>query len=51
MFHMRKNITCVLEQVEFHLEASKMNCNFFLNVENKHWQVPHQCDFQEVLQM
>ncbi len=56
MFHMRKNIICVLEQVEFYLEASEMNLLhvlqiFVLNVENKYWQVPHQCDFQEALQM
>jgi hypothetical protein len=25
MFHMRKNITCILEQVEFHLETFEMN--------------------------
>jgi hypothetical protein len=25
MFHMRKNTTCILEQVEFHLEVSEMN--------------------------
>jgi hypothetical protein len=53
---MRKNIICVLEQVEFYLEASEMNLLhvlqiFVLNVENKYWQVPHQCDFQEALQM
>jgi len=25
MFHVRKNNTCVLQQVEFHLEVSEMN--------------------------
>jgi len=25
MFHMTKNITCILEQIEFHLETSEMN--------------------------
>ncbi len=57
MFHTRKNITCILEQVEFHLEASKLNLLqhvlqfFVLNIENKYWQVPHQCELQEALQM
>ncbi len=54
---MRKNTTCILKQVEFHLEVFEMNLLqhilqiFVLNVENKCWQVPHQCDFQEALQM
>jgi len=54
---MRKNITCILEQVEIHLEASEMNLLqhvlqiFVLNTENKYWQVPHQCEPQEALQM
>ncbi len=57
MFHMRKNITCILEQVEFHLETYKMNLLqhvlqiFVLNTENKYWQVPYQCELQEALQM
>ncbi len=56
MFHMRKNITCILEQVEFHLETFEMNLLqhvlqiFVLNTENKYWQVPHQCELQEALQ-
>ncbi len=42
MFHMTKNITCILEQIEFHLETSKMNLLqhvlqiFVLNTENKY---------------
>ncbi len=50
MFHMRKNTTCILKQIEFHFEVSKMNVLqhvlqlFVLNVEKKYWQVPDQCD-------
>ncbi len=57
MFHMRKNTTCILEQIEFHSKVFEMNLLqhvlqiFVLNVENKYWQVPHQCDLQEVFQM
>jgi len=56
MFHTRKNITCILEQVEFHLETFEMNLLqhvlqfFVLNTKNKYWQVPHQCELQEALQ-
>jgi len=53
---MRKNITCILEQIEFHLETSEMNLlqhvlqSFVLNTKNKHWQIPYQCELQEALQ-
>jgi hypothetical protein len=56
MFHMTKNITCILEQIEFHLETSEMNLLqhvlqiFILNTKNKYWQVSHQCELQEILQ-
>ncbi len=57
MFHMSKNTTCILEQVESHLEVSEMNLLQHIlqkkkfNVKNKYWQVPHQYDLQEALQM